>query len=114
MEKMTRRDAVGIAALAGTFAVAQLIANPAQAAEKPIGEQDEQAERKRVIDCGLTEAEADCWILVSKAAAKFFELPVLHPTDGQEVAQAIHVVQQKLLSRPAYRKYKELVSKQGK
>jgi hypothetical protein len=65
-------------------------------------------DRDRVIACGMTEAEADCWELIAKAAGKFFELPKLHPMDEHEVAHAIHVVQNKLLARPVYRKYLDL------
>jgi hypothetical protein len=76
--------------------------------DKPNATFGEKTERQRVIACGFTEAEADCWVLIAQAARKFFELPKLHPMDDHEVAQAIHVVQHKLLSRPAYRRYKEL------
>jgi hypothetical protein len=76
---------------------------------------DEAAERKLDRDCvlasGMTEAEADCWELAAKLAGKFFELPEMHPMDKQEVATAIHVIQYKLLSRPTYRKYKEMHKK---
>jgi hypothetical protein len=59
----------------------------------------------------MTEAEADCWELAAKLAGAFFALPKLHPMDNQEVATAIHVIQNKLLSRPTYRKYLELAKK---
>lgn len=70
-----------------------------------------RTDRDFVIEAGLTPEEADCWELIAKAAGKFFELPKLHPMDAQEVATAIHVVQNKLLSRPTYRKYLELAKK---
>jgi hypothetical protein len=109
MDEITRRELVGSLALAGTVVATGLAPNAAQADDRPNSDSEEKAERQRVIACGLTEAEADCWILAGKAAAKFFELPKLHPTDDHEVAHAIHVVQSKLLSRPAYRRYKELL-----
>ena len=56
----------------------------------------------------MTEAEADCWEAIAKAAGKFFDLPKLHPMDDQEIAQAIHIVQNKLLGRPTYRRYLEM------
>lgn len=93
----------------GTVAVAELRPFVVQADDKPTRELDEKAERERILACGLTEDEAACWILVSKAAAKFFELPKLHPMDDHEVAHATHVIQSKLLSRPAYRRYRELL-----
>jgi len=77
-------------------------------------EQSTQADRKRVIACGMTEAEADCWEAIAKAAGKFFDLPKLHPMDDHEVAQAIHVVQNKLLGRPTYRKYLEIARAEAK
>ena len=65
-------------------------------------------DRDFVIGAGMTPAEADCWAATAEAAGKFFELPELHPMDRQEVASAIHIIQNKLLSRPTYRKYLEL------
>ncbi len=55
----------------------------------------------------MTEREADCWELAAKTAGAFFDLPELHPMDKQEIASAIHIVQNKLLSRPTYRAYLE-------
>jgi hypothetical protein len=89
----------------------RVVASNAQAAAGRT-EQEEQ-DRPRVLECGMTEAEADCWELVARAAGTFFQLPDLHPMDDHEVAQAIHVVQSKLLSRPTYRKYLAL-AKGGK
>ena len=114
MDAVTRREAVGVA-LAGAVALAAADAAGQQAAgedEKAKRQGTDDAERKRVIACGLSEAEAECWLQTSRAAAAFFALPELHPMDGHEVAHAIHVVQQKLLSRPAYRQYKELAAKE--
>lgn len=65
-------------------------------------------DRERVLAVGMTEEEADCWELAAKTAGAFFALPKMHPMDDQEVAQAIHVIQNKLLSRPTYRRYLEL------
>jgi hypothetical protein len=64
-------------------------------------------DRKHLLAAGFTEAEADCWEAVADAAGKYLDLPVLHKSDQEEVAQAIHVLQYKLLARPAYRKYLE-------
>ena len=69
-----------------------------------------KTDRDFVIAAGMTDAEADCWGLIAKAAGAFFALPVLHPTDAAEVAQAVHVIQHKLLARPTYRKYLELAN----
>src|SRR5215510_5282921 len=73
-----------------------------------------KTDRDFVMEAGMTADEADCWELIAKAAGKFFELPKLHPMDAQEVASAIHVVQNKLLSRPTYRKYLENAKAQKK
>jgi hypothetical protein len=110
MDNVTRREVVGVAALA----LAALTPTQASADDKPKPTFDEKAERQRVIACGMTEAEADCWVAVAQAAGKFFELPKLHVMDEHEVAHAIHVVQHKLLSRPAYRKYLELAKAEKK
>src|SRR5262245_26331935 len=103
MSTINRRMAVGTAITAQAAFVAD--STEAKSEDKLSTEPIETAERKRVMTCGLTEAEADCWIFASMAAKTFFDLPKLHPMDEQEVAQAIHVLQCKLLSRPAYRKY---------
>lgn len=65
-------------------------------------------DRDRVIACGLTDDEADCWELAATLARKLFALPKLHQMDDHEVAHAIHVIQNKLLGRPAYRQYLQL------
>jgi hypothetical protein len=79
------------------------------AAGTDIKGQTPTTERERVMSLGLTEEEAECWVLAASLAGKFFNLPDIHPADNHEVAHAIHVVQSKLLSRPAYRRYLELV-----
>jgi hypothetical protein len=71
-------------------------------------EEEKKLDRQRVIASGMTEAEAECWEAVAEAASKFFRLPKLHPMDDDEVARAIHIIQNKLLSRPTYRKYQEM------
>lgn len=108
MDDLTRRDA--LQRTAGLGLIAALATPHAQAAD-----QDNQeapavptTDRGRVLAVGMTEAEADCWEATARAAGLFFELPELHPTDKEEVAAAIHVVQYKLLSRPTYRRYLEL------
>jgi hypothetical protein len=125
MPEPTRREA--LAATAGALAFTGLA--HAEQDDKPKPEMlkegkrkltpqeealNEQADRKRVIACGMTEAEADCWETVAKAAGKFFELPKIHPMDDHEVAHAIHVIQHKLLARPTYRKYLEMAKAEAK
>lgn len=125
MPDPTRREALaattGVLALTG-FAHAEQDEKPKpemlkEGRRKPTPQEEEQsakADRRRVIACGMTEAEADCWEAIAKAAGKFFDLPKLHPMDDQEVAQAIHVVQNKLLGRPTYRKYLEIAKAEAK
>jgi hypothetical protein len=99
MNELTRRTILQQAAL-GVYAL------PGQGSDDPpqkVGKTD----RDFVMEAGMTADEAECWELIAKAAGKFFELPQLHPMDKQEVASAIHIVQNKLLSRPTYRKYLE-------
>lgn len=99
MSEMTRRTALQHTA-AGTFAMnVSLPDDPPKKADK--------TDKDFVMEAGMTADEAECWELIAKAAGKFFELPQLHPMDKQEVASAIHIVQNKLLSRPTYRKYLE-------
>lgn len=106
MEEPTRRDALYLAALLG---VGGAVTSPL--AEVQAQEPKKKTDRELVMEAGMTEAEADCWELIAQAAGKFFELPKLHPMDTAEVASAIHIVQNKLLSRPTYRKYLELAKK---
>jgi hypothetical protein len=111
MDDLTRRGALALAAAAGAAAWAATPATAADDKEKPrarMTDRERALDRERVLACGLTEAEADCWDLVAQAAGKFFELPKLHVMDEHEVAHAIHVIQYRLLSRPAYRRYLEL------
>lgn len=108
-DDLTRRQAV--AAALGAVAAAPAAADDAPKTPpvpKPAPGSNAEADRKRVLAVGMTEAEADCWALIARAAGKFFDLPKLHPMDDQEVAQAVHVIQNKLLARPTYRKYLEL------
>ncbi|MEM8733473.1 MAG: hypothetical protein AAGG44_04590 [Planctomycetota bacterium] len=63
------------------------------------------ADRAAVLKAGMTEQEADCWRKIADAAGAFFQLPELHPMDATEVASAVHIIQNKLLSRPTYRAY---------
>jgi len=104
MDQPTRRDAfqqtAGLALLTAVGALA-----PAAAGDGEKSEKIAKSEREHVMSVGFTEAEAECWELTANAAGKFFSLPRLHPSDAQEVATAIHVIQNKLLSRPTYRQY---------
>lgn len=77
----------------------------AQEEEKKSPEAKPTADHLAVTEAGLTEAEAECWAKVAEAAGAFFQLPELHPLDKAEVATAVHVIQNKLLGRPTYRKY---------
>ena len=101
MPRIDRRTAI-----AGAFATAG--ATVASSTAQDANDQEPTADQKFVIEAGMTEEEAECWRLIAEAAGAFFKLPVLHPMDKQEVATAIHVVQNKLLARPTYRKYLEL------
>jgi hypothetical protein len=97
--------ALGAATLAGAAAFAHDAPPQQEGAEKPADKKPQ--DRDFVIAAGMTEKEADCWELIAKAAGAFFDLPEMHPMDKGEIATAIHIVQNKLLSRPTYRKYLE-------
>ena len=113
MDDVTRRGLFGAAAVAGAVALTGF--NSASGAdEKPKGKVDDAVEKKRIMEAGLTDAEADCWIAASSAAGLFFALPKLHPMDDQEVASAIHILQHKLLGRQVYRKYLEIAKGEKK
>jgi hypothetical protein len=74
-------------------------------------------DRERIEAVGFTEEEADCWELAAALAGKFFALPPVHSSEfarnqkemaNHEVAHTMHVIQDKLLARPAYRQYLKL------
>jgi len=117
MDDLTRRGALAVAAAAGVVALSAgrgIAADEKDKAKTTTTDQDRALDRERVLACGMTPAEADCWEAVAEAAGKFFALPKLHVMDEHEVAHAIHIVQHKLLSRPAYRRYLELAKAQRK
>jgi hypothetical protein len=111
LDDLTRRAALQKATSASLLA-ALVPAAPAQAADGP-ADPVPKSERDRVIAIGMTEGEADCWMAAAEVAGKFFALAEMHPMDKQEVATAIHVIQNKLLSRPSYRRYLEEAKKQA-
>ncbi len=76
-----------------------------------MSDKNTELDKQIVMQCGFTEKESECWQLLTLAVNSFFALPSMHPTDQQEVANAIHIIQNKLLSRPAYRKYLDLHKK---
>lgn len=118
------RQAAGLGALAAMGVAPGALARPMQpsvpthpmddgapggAAEPPPnGGAVGRTDRDFVMAAGMTADEATCWALTAEAAGAFFALPELHPMDRQEVASAIHIIQNKLLSRPTYRRYLEL------
>lgn len=108
MAQTTRRQAL---TLAGAATLMPIAGRTQACAEERVssnpGAQTWAEERAKVMALGFTEAEADCWELINRAAAGFFELPELHPSDASEVAEAIHIVQNKLMGRPTYRRYIE-------
>lgn len=101
MQEYTRRETMALATTAGLFTLLAAAGATGQEA-KP------RTDRECVLAAGMTEEEADCWAAAADTAAKFFRLPKLHDSDAQEIAQAIHVIQSKLLARPTYRRYLEL------
>ena len=99
-----RRQVLRNAAALGLFGT--LTPHAVAGADDSIDSDDSQKnDRDFVMAAGLTAEEADCWKAAAEAAGLFFALPKLHPMDRQEVATAIHVLQNKLLSRPTYREY---------
>lgn len=105
MSELTRRDALKLAALGGSAISIAAVAHATDDQEKP---GPDSRDRQFVMGAGMTEGEAECWALAAKTAGAFFALPELHPMDKQEVTIAIHIIQNKLLSRPTYRTYLEL------
>jgi len=109
MDDVTRRRALKMATLGIAASAVEPALDPGQAAatedEARPANDAPKTDRDFVIAAGMTEGEADCWAAAADCAGKFFALPELHPMDNQEIAQAIHVIQNKLLSRPTYRAY---------
>ncbi|MEL6108288.1 MAG: hypothetical protein AAFU85_19860 [Planctomycetota bacterium] len=115
MSDLTRRSALSAALLAG--GVAAVSGSEVSSDETSLSDGAQEtpgppnSNQAFVIAAGLTKEEAECWTKMAEAAGAFFKLPELHPIDRQEVASAIHIVQNKLLGRPTYRKYLELAKK---
>ena len=101
MDALNRRQALTLGATAGAAA---LLPTPASAQE-----QDRwAAEREKVRASGMTAAEADCWVKVAQATDALLALPKLHVMDEQDITEAVHVLQYKLLARPTYRRYLDI------
>ena len=115
MQKATRREALKFVAVStgsialGSGAVRAQSCDEERVSDDP-GAQTWAEEREKVVSLGFTEDEAECWELIARAAGKFFELPELHPSDAPEVAEAVHIIQNKLMSRPTYRRYRQPTS----
>jgi hypothetical protein len=131
VDEYTRRTVLGTSALAGAVALVAVTQAGAAAAAAADGkpraaepEQDPEArpnlpadptvDRKRVLACGFTDAEADCWVAVNTACEKYFTLPKLHVMDDHELAHAFHVLQYRLMMRPAFRQYQANLEQEKK
>lgn len=100
MANINRRAAIATAVASGVTVAT--LSGTAEAQEPELTQDQEY-----VMAAGLDKDEAIAWKKAAEAAAAFFKLPELHPNDRREVATAIHVLQNKLLARPTYRKYLE-------
>lgn len=74
---------------------------------------DSDSEIWAATQAGMTPDEAACWDLTRLLANGMLGLPELHPLDREEVAKAIHIVQDKLLGRPTYRRYIEIIGRES-
>lgn len=124
MSKINRRTAIASAFASGAALVAAEATSESLASENGTSRanglanesmvftsQEEESltkDQSYVVAAGMTPEEAKCWSLVAEAAGAFFNLPEQHPLDKAEVVTAVHVIQNKLLSRPTYRKYIKL------
>jgi hypothetical protein len=70
-------------------------------------------ERDRALAVVLTGQEAECWELTGTLAGRLYNLPTLHETDWHDLVHTIHIIQNKLMARPAYRKYLQLAAEQA-
>lgn len=74
MGQLTRRGALVLAVGTGGAALAAAQGASAESQDQPqTGKERWSVERERVMACGFTEAEAECWELVARAAGKFLE-----------------------------------------
>jgi hypothetical protein len=113
---MTRRAALRSAGVAGLAAAGVAAPGIAAADDRPAPPpppgpgparwtEFELKDRRAVLAAGLSEAEADAWLLMNRAGAKLLALPQQHPSDLPDMVDAIHVIQNKLLARTTYRRY---------
>ena len=101
MSTPDRRDVLrSVAAATAAAALAATVPGSPAAADEPLKD-----ERVPPLP-GWTEAERTDYHHI-RAGGAFFALPVQHPAEIPEVVTAVHEIQNKLLSRPTYRIYRD-------
>ncbi len=113
MSEFTRRSVLLRSSQLGLLAGLTPAAVEAEVVEIDDRNDTEELDRQCVLGVGMTGEEADCWEAVGRLAGKLLALPELHPMERQEISSVIHVIQYRLLSRPNYRKYKDLHKPKG-
>ncbi len=109
MNELTRRQVLRAAAAAGLLGGTTASA----LARKTLTVQERtQVDRDFVLEAGMTEAEADCWDAANQFAGAYLGLEPMG--QGHEHIHAIHVLQEKMLSRPTYRRYLEAAGGGGR
>ncbi len=100
MDELTRRQMLKATSVAGVLLGTGA---SALARKKALVQERFLLERDFVMEAGMTEAEADCWDDASAFAGAYLRLT---PMDSDhEHIHAIHVLQEKLMVRPTYRRY---------
>lgn len=62
----------------------------------------------------LTQQEEAILILTEEIWNRFFELPVNHPMEVNEIAIKIHDIQRMIMARPGFRLNQEIFKRYGK
>lgn len=118
MSTPDRRDVLrSVAAATAAAALAATVPGSPAAADEPLKDERvpplpgwteaERTDYHHIRAAGFTPEEAVCWLLTARAGGAFFALPVQHPAEIPEVVTAVHEIQNKLLSRPTYRIYRD-------
>lgn len=106
MSEWSRRDVIKVATATGLATAAVAVLAESAEAQLPA---DRLAQEQAVVQrCGLTASESDCWVLTAQLADTVLKLPDMTQEDRQELTTAIHLIQNKLLSRPTVRRYAQL------
>lgn len=112
MPELTRRDALTATAAAGAVTALATGLLTVESAEAAAVQRPPNVERQLVLQCGFSQQEAQCWLLVGELGSQLMAIPAFSETDKAELTRVIQQIQTKLLSMPTARRYGQLAQGQ--